>query len=66
MKPSKTLRAVERAELWQDGMMVACVETSSRKDTEREINHYALMYAQDGPVTIKWRHAAAQRRRKVK
>lgn len=38
--------------LFQDGIQVARVDAPSRKDVEREINHYALMYSQDGPVRI--------------
>lgn len=41
-----------RFELWQDGMMVACVEGPRRKALS-EIRHYALMYGQDGPVEIR-------------
>jgi len=43
-----------RAELWQHEMMVACVEGRSKAQVEREINHYAFMYGQDGPCEIKW------------
>lgn len=39
--------------LIQDGMVVASVESASKEQAEREINHYALMYSQDGPVEIK-------------
>ena len=39
--------------LWQDGVMVASVEAATWEDAYREIDHYALMYAQDGPVTIR-------------
>ena len=44
-----------RAELWQEGVMMACVECRDKLDVEREIHHYALMYSQDGPVEIKWK-----------
>lgn len=42
-----------RAELWQDGMMVAKVIGETKDDVTNEINHYAMMYSQDGPVKIK-------------
>lgn len=42
-----------RAELWQDGMMVARVIGETRDDVEVQINHYAFMYSQDGPVKVK-------------
>lgn len=42
-------------ELWQDGCVVASVEAYDRDLAEREIEHYALIYSQDGPVEIKER-----------
>jgi len=39
-------------ELWQDGMMVAGA-VGPRTRAAREINHYALVYGQDGPVEIR-------------
>lgn len=39
-------------DLIQDGMVVASVEATSKEEAEKEIQHYALMYSQDGPVTI--------------
>lgn len=44
-----------KAELWQDGMIVAKVEGSTEAAVDREIQHYAMMYAQDGPVEIKFK-----------
>jgi hypothetical protein len=41
------------AELWQGGVLVASVDAPTKNVAEREINHYALMYSQDGPVIIK-------------
>lgn len=41
------------AELWQDNILVASVDASSIEDAEREINHYAMLYSEDGDVTIK-------------
>ena len=42
-----------RYKLIQDGMVVASVDAPTKELAEREINHYALMYGQDGPVEIK-------------
>ena len=39
--------------LYQDGVEVAKVFASSALDAKREIDHYALIYIQDGPVEIK-------------
>lgn len=41
-----------RLELYQGGQMVAAVD-APKSDALREIRHYAMMYAQDGPCTIK-------------
>jgi len=42
------------AQLFQGGIMVASVDAATLQDAEREIRHYAFMYAEDGsPVTIK-------------
>ena len=40
------------AKVKQDGMIVAVVESVSMADCEREIQHYARQYRQDGPVEI--------------
>ena len=42
-----------RYELWQDGIMVAATAADSREDARKEIAHYAIMYAQDGPCTVR-------------
>ena len=42
-------------ELWQDGMAVARTSAASRDDALREIQHYAAVYSQDGPVEIRER-----------
>lgn len=42
-------------ELWQDGMMVARTSAIRREDALREIQHYAAVYSQDGPVEIRER-----------
>lgn len=42
-------------ELWQGGMMVARTSAANREDSLREIQHYAAVYAQDGPVEIRER-----------
>jgi hypothetical protein len=41
-----------RYSLMQDGITVAAVESSDKEQAEKEINHYAMMYAPDGPVKI--------------
>ena len=38
--------------LLQEGMEVARVFAPTNKEAKREINHYAAMYGQDGPVEI--------------
>lgn len=38
--------------LIQGGIVVAQVEASTDEVAKREINHYAMMYGQDGPVKI--------------
>ena len=40
-------------QLFQDGMMVAGVCGTDREWVLAEINHYAFVYSQDGPVEIK-------------
>jgi len=40
-------------ELMQEGRTVAFVSSSSQEDALREIQHYAFMYGQDGPVEIR-------------
>jgi hypothetical protein len=45
-----------QAELWQDGVMVAAVDAPTLDECNREIEHYAMMYRQDGPVQIKRKH----------
>lgn len=41
------------AKLIQDGIEVAGVSGPDKEAVQREIVHYAMMYGQDGPVTIK-------------
>jgi hypothetical protein len=41
-------------DLWQDGTIVASV-TGSHRTAIREIQRYALVYGQDGPVEIRQR-----------
>lgn len=38
--------------LMQDGQCVAAVECADKEQARREIEHYAMMYGQDGPVEI--------------
>lgn len=43
---------IYRYKLIQDGMIVARVECPNEEQAKNEINHYAMMYQQDGPVKI--------------
>jgi len=38
--------------LKQDNMIVATVEAPTEEEARKHINHYALMYSQDGDVEI--------------
>jgi hypothetical protein len=57
----KRARAAARAtrkrdykfQLWQDGMKVAEVSSASIATARREIEHYAMIYRQDGEVEIR-------------
>lgn len=40
------------AKLKQNGMMVVEINAPTIKIAEREINHYALMYGQDGEIEV--------------
>ena len=42
-----------RFQLWQDGIEVAGVDAPTLEAAQREIMHYAMVYAQDGPVEIR-------------
>jgi len=53
-RKSRSTLQRERAEIWQGGIMIACVEGPSRKAIERDVCHYAVQYAQDGPVSIRY------------
>lgn len=41
------------AKLFQEKLMVAEVIAPTKEQAEKEIQHYALMYSQDGEVKIK-------------
>jgi len=41
-----------KAKIKQNGIVVAQVESSNKEYVEKEIQHYALMYSQDGDVII--------------
>lgn len=41
-------------EVVQDGVVVASGCASTWAEAEREAMHYAMMYAQDGPVTVRF------------
>lgn len=40
-------------DLIQDGLCVASVIAPKKSDAFKDIQHYALIYSQDGPVEIK-------------
>lgn len=42
-------------ELYEESGLKVAVASGPRADAQREINHYAMVYGQDGPVTIKER-----------
>lgn len=41
-----------KAEIKQGGIIVASVDAPSKETAEREIQHYALMYSEEGPMEI--------------
>jgi predicted component of type VI protein secretion system len=45
----------------QDGMEVALGEATIKAEAQREANHYAMMYGQDGPVTTSVRRATPEK-----
>lgn len=45
-------KPVYRYGLFQDDVMVAEVESTSKKEALRDIFHYASIYSQDGPTKI--------------
>lgn len=51
-KTPKKRKRWYRFELWQDGMVVAAVESYKKTFARNEIDHYALVYGQDGPIEI--------------
>lgn len=42
-----------RGEVWQDGFRVAMAHGRNYAKVNAETAHYAMMYAQDGPVVVK-------------
>jgi hypothetical protein len=45
-------------EVWQEGIMVASVWAESLDDARREAMHYAMAYAQEGPVEVRGKDGA--------
>jgi len=45
------------AQLKQDGIIVAEVDAPTKEQANKEIQHYAMMYSQDGEVEVikKWK-----------
>ena len=54
-RPKKHKPTVFKFNVIQNGECVASGEGSVRSITFKEALHYAMMYGQDGPVTIKWK-----------
>ena len=48
-----------RSSVWQDGIEVAAVTGADHDRVRGEITHYAMVYAQDGPVTIRGEDVAS-------
>jgi hypothetical protein len=42
-------------EVWQNGALQACVESTDREAVFRETEHYAMVYRIDGPVIVKYK-----------
>lgn len=42
-----------RGRIIQDGLVVAEVSAPTLGEAMRELSHYAFIYGQDGPVTVK-------------
>jgi hypothetical protein len=56
MKKIQKLKIVPwGAELWQGGIMVASVSGPTEASVDREIQYYVTIYAEDGPVEIKFK-----------
>ena len=51
----KNKKKVHSYELWQGGIRVVVVEAPTATQATKEINHYIMQYAQDGPVVVKKR-----------
>lgn len=47
------MKTAHEFEIWQDGICVASAGSNNEADARREIWHYAMQYAQDGPVVVK-------------
>ena len=52
-----------RGTVKQNGIEVASVTAPTRDEAERETMHYAMIYAQDGPVSVTIKPRAAQEAR---
>jgi hypothetical protein len=48
-------------QLWQSGIEVASVDAPDLASAQREIMHYAMMYAQDGPCEIRGKNMSGFR-----
>lgn len=51
---------MHRAEVWQESVLVACVEGNDPAAVAKEIMRYALQYAEEGPVIVKFPSMSAK------
>ncbi len=51
---SKPKASWYRAEVWQGGALQAAVEGKNCGQVNKEIDHYAFVYGQDGDVEVKY------------
>lgn len=54
-----------RFRIKQDGFVVAAGDAPDRRTMEREMNHYAALYVEEGPIQIETRTGKNKWRRHV-
>lgn len=50
--------------VYQDGLRVAGIVCRYKRDAQRELAHYAAMYGQDGPVSVRLRKNVRRKARR--